>query len=204
MTRGVGRSGSGRLVLNELSQNGEPPQSTLAAQLVSHFTDGKRHPRNQDEETFRQLLREILRTDNGQVVRAESLETDSDMDCKLIYVIVKAGLERVNSDDLFNGKNELSRRAADSLAAINSTIRGNPEVLFVALQVQGPGPRPIGPLYLWLLPKILAFTGSLQDKETIDRVHRLFTTVLVIEGKTRARRVSLHPILKYVKGCING
>ena len=204
MARGPGRSESGRPVLHKLSQNAEPPQSTLAAQLVSHFTDGKKHPKNQDEETFRQLLREILGTESGHIVRAEPLETDSDVDCKLIYVIVKAGLENVYSDDPFNGKIELSRQAADSLTAINFTIKRNPEVLFVAPQFQGPDPRPIGPLYLWLLPKLLALIGCLQDSETVDGVIRVLTTLLVTERKTHVKRANLNPILKYVKGCING
>lgn len=204
MARGPGRSGSGRPILNELSQNAEPPQSTLAAQLVSHFTDGKKHSRNQDEETFRQLLREILGTESGQLVRAELLETDSDVDCKLIYVIVKAGLENMNPDDPFNGKFELSRQAADSLTAINFTIKRNPEVLFVAPQFQGQDPRPIGPLYLWLLPRLLALMGCLQDSETRDGVLRVFTTLLVTGRKTHVKMVPLNPILKYVKGCING
>lgn len=204
MARGLERSESGRPVLHKLSQNAEPPQSTLAAQLVSHFTDGKKHPRNQDEETFRQLLRELLGTESGQVVLAEPLEADSDVDCKLIYVIVKAGLESLNSDDPFNGKIELLRQAADSLTAINYTVKRNPEVLFVAPQFQGPDPRPIGPLYLWLLPKLLALMGCLQDSETVDGVLRVFTTLLVTERKTHVKRANLNPILKYVKGCING
>lgn len=201
MARGVGRSASGRPVFNELA---EPPQSTLAAQLVSHFTDGNKHPRTRDEETFRQLLREILGTESGQVLRAETLETDSDVDCKLIYVIVKAGLEKIISDDPFNSKTEFSRQAADSLTAINLTIKRNPEVLFVASQFQGPDPWPIGPLYLWLLPKLLVLTRSAKDSETIDEVLRIFTTSFVTERETHARRVNLHPVLKYVKGCING
>ena len=204
MARGVGRSGSGRPVPNELSQNAEPPQSTLTAQLVSHFTDGKRHTRTQDEETFRQLLREILGAENGQVVRAEPLETDSDVDCKLIYVIVKAGLEKITSDDPFSGKTEVTRQAADSLTAINFTIKRNPEVLFVAPEFQGPDPRPIRPFYLWLLPKLLSIAGCLQDSETIDGVLRVLTTFLVTERKTHVRSVNLYPVLKYVKGCING
>ena len=191
-------------MFNELSQNAEPPQSTLAAQLVSHFTNGKKLSRDQDEETFRLLLREILGTENGQAVRAEPLEMDSDVDCKLIYVIVKAGLERMISDDPFNGKNQLRRQASDSLTAINLTIKRNPQVLFVTPQFQGLDPRPIGPLYLWLLPKLLALTGCLQDSEIIEGVLHVFATFLISEKKTHVRRVNLHPIRKYVKGCING
>lgn len=204
MARGVGRIGSGLPALNEIAQKAEPPQSTLAAQLVSHLTDGKKHPRTQDEETFRQLLREILSTESGQVVRAVPLETDSDVDCKLVYVIVKAGLEKITLDDPFNRRNELSRQAVDSLIAINFTIKRNPKVLFVAPQFQGPAPRPTGPLYLWLLPKLLALAGCLQNRETIDGVLQVLTTLLVSETTTHVRRLNLHPVLKYAKGCING
>ena len=182
-------------MLNELSQNAEPPQSTLAAQLVNHLTDGKKHHRTQDAETFRQLLREILATESGQIVRTEPLQTDSDVDYKLIYVIVKAGLENLKMD---------TRQATDSLTAIDFTIKRNPEVLFVAPQFQGPDPRPVGPLYLWLVPKLLALTGFLQDSEMIAGVLRVFTTLLVFERKTHVRRVNLRPVLKYVKECING
>ena len=204
MARGAGRNGSGRAVVDQLPQNAEPPQSTLTAQLVSHFTDGKKHPKYQDEETFGQLLREILGTESGQVVHPESLEKDCDMDSKLIYVIVKAGLGKATSNDPFNGNAELSRQATDSLAAINITLKRNPEVLFVAPQFQELDPRPIGPLYLWLMPKLLALTGCLQDSGTIDGVLRVLMTFLVNERKTHARKVYLHPVLKYMKGCING
>ena len=204
MARGVDGGGSGRAVLDQLSPNAEQPQSTLAAQLVSHFTNGKKRPKNQDEEAFGQLLREILGAESGQVVRRETLKTDSDVDCKLIYVIVKAGLEKATLDDPFDGKTRLSRQATDSLAAINFTIKRNPEVLFVAPQFQELDPRPIGPLYLWLLPKLLALTGCLQDSGTTDGVLAVLTTFLINERKTHVQKMISHPVLKYMKGCING
>lgn len=204
MARRIVGNGSERAVLNQPPQNAEPPQSTLAAQLVSHFTDGKKHPQKQDEETFSQLLREILGTGNAQVVRTESLEADNDVDCKLIYVIVKAGLESITSKDPFDGKSELSRQVTDSFAAINLTIKKNPEVLFVAPQSQEIDPRPIGPLYLWLVPKLLALTGCLQDSVAVEWISRVLTTFLVSERKTHVRKMNLHPVMRYIKGCING
>lgn len=204
MTRGIGGSGSERAVLNQLPQNTEPPQSTLAAQLVSHFTDGKKHPKKQDEETFSQLLLEILGTGSAQVVRTEPLETDNDVDYKLIYVIVKAGLENITSKDPFDGKPVLSRQVTNSLAAINLTIKKNPEVLFVAPHSQEIDPQPIGPLYLWLVPKLLALTGCLQDSVAIEGILCVLTTFLVSERKTHVRKMNLHPVLRYIKGCING
>ena len=204
MARGVDGGRSGRPVLDQLSPNAEQPQSTLTAQLVSHFTNGKKGPQTQDEEAFSQLLREILGTENGQVVRREALKMDSDVDCKLIYVIVKAGLEKATLDDPLDGKTGLSRQATDSLAAIDFTIKRNPEVLFVTPQFQELDPRPIGPLYLWLLPKLLALTGRLQDSGITDGVLAVLTTFSINERKTHVQKVISHPVLKYMKGCING
>ena len=204
MARGVGKGASGRAVFNELSQEVEPPQSTLAAQLVSHLTNGKKHPGDQDEETFRQLLQEILAIESKQGGRAESLETDSHVDCKLIYVIVKAGLERIILDNPSNSTTRFGKQITDSLSAINSTVKRNPEVLFVVPRFQGLDARPIGPLYLWLLPKLLALISHLRESETINGILSVITTFLIVERKLHVRGVNLYPILKYMKGCING
>lgn len=204
MARGVDEGRSGRAVLDQLSPNAEQPQSTLTAQLVSHFTNGKKRPQNQDEEAFSQLLREVLDTESGQVVRREELKTDSDVDCRLIYVIMKAGLEKATLDEPFDGKNGRSKQATDSLAAIDFTIKRNPEVLFFASQFQELDPRPTGPLYLWLLPKLLALTGRLQDSGITDGVLAVLTTFCINERKTHVQKAILDPVLKYMKGCING
>ena len=204
MARALDKGGSGSAVLDQLSPNAEQPQSTLAAQLVSHLTNGKRRPKNQDEEAFGQLLREILGTESSQAVRSEALKTDSEVDCKLIYVIVKAGLEKATLDDPLDGKTGLSRQTTDSLAAINFTIKRNPEVLFVAPRFQELDPRPIGPLYLWLLPKLLALIGRLQNSGIRDGVLAVLTTFLISESKTHVQKLISHPVLKYMKGCING
>ena len=203
MARGVDGGRSGRPVQDQLSPNAKQPQSTLTAQLVSHFTNGKKGPQTQDEEALSQLLQEILGTESDQVGR-EAGKTDSDVDCKLIYVIVKAGLEKATLDDPLHGKTGLSRQATDSLAAIDFTIKRNPEVLFVAPQFQGLDPRPIGPVYLWLLPKLLALTGRLQDSGITDGVLAVLTTFSINERKTHVQKVISHPVLKYMKGCING
>ena len=204
MARGMGKPGSGHPVYNELQPNGEPPQSTLAAQLVNHFTDGKKHSRNQDQETFRQLLREILNADRQENSRGEANETDSDVNYKLIYVIVKAGLDILNADDPFDEKSELLRQATDSLAAIELTIRRSPEILFIVPSRQDPNPKSSGPLYLWLVPQLLGLAGHARDDGVGDGILRLLTTALLAEGKTHTKGGKMHSIFKYVKGCIKG
>ena len=65
--------------------NGEPLRSTLAAQFVQHFTASKAYPKIQDQESFRQLLLEVLGADANQSACAEATEDDVDTNSKLIY-----------------------------------------------------------------------------------------------------------------------
>ena len=204
MARGVARTGSGRPVFSELQHNDEPPKSTLAAQLVNHFTDGKKHSRNQDQETFRQLLQEVLGSEDEQQPRTEAIETDSVVNYKLIYVIFKAGLEPLHSEDPFGKQDERHKQANDSLAAIELTVRRNPEVLFAAPSSQETDPKLRGPLFLWLVPKLLNLTGKSQDCEITDCVIQLVKTSLINEKKVQSKGGNINLILKYLKGCIKG
>lgn len=204
MARGVGRTGSGRPVFSELQHNGEPPRSTLAAQLVNHFTDGKKHSRNQDQETFRQLLQEVLGSEDEQHPRTEAIETDSAVNYKLIYVIFKAGLEVLDSEDPFRKQDERHKQAVDSLAAIELTIRRNPEVLFAAPSSQENDPRLKGPLFLWLVSELLSLTGKTHDRGITNCVIQLLKTSLINEKKVHSKGGKLNLVLKYLKGCIKG
>ena len=204
MARGVARTGSGRPVFSELQHNGEPPRSTLAAQLVNHFTDGKKHSRNQDQETFRQLLQEVLDSEDEQHPRTEAIDDDNVVNYKLIYVIFKAGLEPLHSEDPFGKHDEIHKQAIDSLAAIEHTIRRNPEVLFAAPSSQESDPKLEGPLFLWLVPRLLDLTGKSQDRGITDRVIQLLRTSLIYEKKVHSKDRKLGLVLKYLKGCTKG
>ena len=199
MARGVTRNGSGRPV----QQNGDLSQST-AAQLVNHFTDGKKHPKVQDQETFRQLLREVLGVGDGQSPRANVFETDSNVNYRLIYVIVKAGLDILTPEDPFRGSRDLRLQAVGSLSAIEYTIKRNPEVLFVVPPSQEGDPKPYGPLYIWLMPKLLALISHSSDDGVTDGVIRLLKAALGAEKKTHARKVGKNSVLRYMQGCVKG
>lgn len=204
MARGMARTGSGRPVFSELQQNGDIPPSTLAAQLVNHFTDGRKHSKNQDQETFRQLLQEVLDAEDEQHPRPEAFETNSHVNYKLIYVIFKAGLEVLISEDPFSRPDEQDRQASDSLAAIEHTIRRNPDVLFVVPSSQETDPKSKAPLYLWLVPKLMALTGYSKSDRIRDGVIRLLKTAVVVERKVHIREVKINSVLKYIKGCTKG
>jgi hypothetical protein len=119
-------------------------------------------------------------------------------------VIFKAGLEGLNSRDPFSGKDEQDRQAINSLAAIEHTIRRNPEVLFVVPSSQENDPKSTLPLYMWLVPKLLALTAYSKNDGFRDGVMRLLKTALVAERKVHIRQVRFDTVLRYVKGCTKG
>jgi len=204
MARGVARTSSGRAVFSDVPQNGDAPQSTLAAQLVNHLTDGRKHSKNQDQETFRQLLGEILGAESESGSQVQMHESNNDDGYKLIYVLVKAGLETMINEDPFGDQGELSQQALDSLAAVESTLRSNPEVLFVDAPRHVPGTDRHGPLFLWLVPKIIAVTSQSIEKELRQGVLKLFRTILSLERKINKCGARRNSILKYTRGCVKG
>ncbi|KAL6718301.1 serine/threonine-protein kinase M1 [Lecanora helva] len=195
MVRGVGRSGARCPVPNEVPQNGDAPQSTLAAQLVNQLADIKTHPKHQDRETFRQLLREILGS------KSDSHDVDRDVSYKIIYVVVKAGLETLLGDGPFDKRAEIFGQAVDSLAAVESTLTRNPDVLYTNGPAQGPDLYHHGPLFLWLIIKLLTIAGQVDEEAIIDGIIRLLNKVLFLEKKTHIGGVKKYTILKYMKGC---
>lgn len=204
MARVVASTGPGRRMSSEVQYNGDIPQSTLAAQLVNHLTDGKKHSKNQDKETYRQLLREVLSTENDHGSQAHTYTMDSDVDYKLIYVIVKAGLEKSTNDDPFDDQVERCRLVIDSLAVAESTLKRNPEVLVVNAVGSVPLLGRPGPLFLWLIPKLLEVPCQTQEQSIRDAVRRVLATILVLDRKLRYRGIKKYSILKYTIGCVNG
>ncbi|KAL9130247.1 MAG: hypothetical protein Q9217_001540 [Psora testacea] len=199
MARGIGRSGSGRPALNELHPNGEPPQSTLAAQLVNKITDGRRRPMNQDEETFKQLLREVLDSENEVTSTATTIEANWNVNYKLIYVIVKAGLDVLTQDDPFIRRNVQITQAIDSLTAIQMTLRRTPTVLFFAPARSDDGSQRDVPLLLWLMPKLLALLSPNVHGEIREAAERLLRTSLMVERKAHMRGIKARTLLRYLQ-----
>lgn len=200
----MGKTASGRPVLNEVHPKEDPPRSTFTAQLVDHFTDGKVHPHRQSQEAFRQLLREVLGTEYQPVFRGQAVDTDADVNYKLIYVIVKAGFETPVHGDPFYEHGQSSRQTADSVDAIELTIRKNPGILFTFPSNKEAHPYFGGPLYLWIVPKLLALFAHTDEIDIRIRVTKLFRTMLAIERETHSKGVKGRSISRLIKGCISG
>lgn len=186
------------------SQHIGPPPSTYAAQIVDTLTKAKQQPKPDERELFQQLLREILGADEVPEPQAETVETDINVNYRLIYVVVKAGLEVLLQDDPFQQQSVLSEQALNSLAVIQLTIERSPEVLFLIPSAHEPGFEPGGPLFLWLLPRLLSILGSGRDERVQEKAIDLIRAALSVQSRSSTLRERLHPAFKYTQGCIKG
>ena len=196
--------GVNRPTNGERPQNGDAPSSTLAAQLVQRFTNGTKRSKNQDSEAFRQLLSEVLGTASDQSFSSETLENDVNINTKLIYVIVKAGLESLPSHSLFDSGSETYSQLVDSLVALEITLSRCPEVLFVKSPNQETQPYGSGSLYQWLLLKLFAFLTNPDILDGDEGVDRLLKLCILKDEKLQFTPFKRRPILTYIKGCIRG
>lgn len=178
---------------------GNPPASTLAAQIVENLTQGQYPARQPDKEEFKRLLQEILNPDDDGDDVAESIETNVDVSCRLIYVVVRAGLDSLSNQDAFEDEAELQKQAVASLSVVELTVRRSPEVLLSTLH----GSQQVGSLYLWLVPKLFIVIGSTEDKDIHRRICELFKTILSA-GKASFKQNKFLVVRKYLQGCIKG
>ena len=202
MVRGPARTALGHPALGEKQEDGEPPRSTLAVQLVNHFTDGKKHPKNQDEETFRQLLSEVLSFDDERGSQGQTSDVGEEVSYKLIYVLLRAGLDTMMIEDPFSKQKEKSIQVIDCLSAVETTLKRCPGVLFVEASGQVSGPDRCGPLFIWLIPKILLILSHGQSFK--ESSLRLLRTILCLERRAHSNGIQKYSVLKFMKGCIVG
>lgn len=178
---------------------GNPPASTAAAQIVENLTQGQYSARQPDKEEFQRLLQEILIPDDDGDDAAESIERNVDVNCRLIYVVVRAGLESLSNQNGFEDQEEIHKQAIASLSVVQLTVRRSPDVLLSTLH----GPQQVGSLYLWLVPRLFIILGSTEDRDIRRRTCEAMKTTLTA-GKASFKQNKFLLIQKYLQGCIKG
>ena len=197
------QDGPGRGTSRELLTNGEPPPSTLAAQLLNRM-EGDRGDLNQDEDTFAQLLREVLEGEDDPSSSANDPELILSMSCKLVFVILKAGIEPLHQQNPFTRREDQIQRASNSLKAITMTIGRNAGILYKPVSVNSDLIALEPPMLLWLIPRLLSLLHLEQCEEVKLECHNCLVSLLLTETKTHFKGVKRHTLLKYLQGCIRG
>ena len=185
-----------------LQPNGSLPPSTLAAQLVESLTRAKQHSSHQDRADFENLL-QIFETEQDREQHAETQE-DVEESAKLIDVVVKAGIDPLCRDNPFEGPKTIVNQAIRSLLVIDVTIKQCSEVLYFRNSQQEVDSRFCGPLYLWLVPKLLVVGTYEQDEGLHSAAAAAIHTIIDVDRKIRLKDVRPHRFNRYTIGCVRG
>ncbi|KAL9615276.1 MAG: hypothetical protein Q9167_000247 [Letrouitia subvulpina] len=178
----------------------EIPPSTLAAQIVDSLTDGSNNIKQDDHATFQQLLCEIL--DAEHCDRSGTVnQSDIKLNCRLLYVIVKAGVEPIDIAQTVQEGNEHSEQILRCLSVIELTIRKCPDVLFASSSDGNPDVGPPGPMYIWLIPKLLFLLHVDQSSSIHAKVLSTIQSAIFSQVGDHVVGAFSYPILKYVQGC---
>lgn len=204
MARGPRTRLLSRPAKSDIEQNGDPPQSTLAAQLVQQFTVGQDYSKFNNEETFQQLLQEVLGANTDQPAAVEALKNDVGVNSKLIYVIAKAGLESLSLRNYLDKNLDSYQRVTDSLAAIKSTIKKCPNVLFVQSPDVEIDSNDHGQLFQWLLPKLFSLLAKSKNVQNQEALADLLKSCMMGGGKSLSNTSRYGLIMAYIQGCTRG
>ena len=185
-----------------LQSNADLPPSTLAAQLVESLTRAKRCSNHRDRADFENLL-QIFETEQDRGQHAE-IHEDVEESAKLIDVVVKAGLDPLCQDNPFEGRNTVVNQATRSLRVVDATIKRCSEVLCFQNSRRDADSRFCGPLYLWLVPKLLAVGTYEQDEGLHSAAAAVTHTIIDVDRKVRSKAVKPHRFNRYTIGCVRG
>lgn len=137
--------------------NGNPPPSTIAAQIVHNAAKVNSRQDDAAKVTFGELLKEFLQHPSTD-------EPDAQL-VAFICVVAEAGLDGLFKEDPF-AQEEHREQGVRSIAAIKYLLNQKPHLLFSAKDGEDNGaPRP--PVILWLFPKLL----GLLTRVTLRSIH---------------------------------
>lgn len=195
----VMRGSTKKLTTHDHRQNGGTPPSTVAAQIVGQ-------PLNSDgsHAHLRELLQEILHADENGASISGAMESSLDVNYRLIYIIVRAGLEVLSSTNPRGNPDEVLSQALSTLAVVDLTIRRVPGVLFHVPPEDDSTVRPGEPLFLWLLPHLINLLKQQNDAQLRAGATEVLQTAVSVQSRPTLPMTRLYPISKYIQGCIKG
>ncbi len=201
MARRPGSSSQSQIIVNGSGHRGDSPASTLAAQIVNRISTTSRQPHSGTGESFEQLLLEILASDGSTSPGNSTVETNAHVNCRLVHVVTRAGIEVLLIDDPFSSWDHLLSQASTSLAVIDLTIQRTPDVLYLDF---ADGSAAGIPLFLWLMPKLLAFIGVQEYGTLQDKLAQILSTALSAKPSSATVWQRSGPMLQYFQECVEG
>ncbi|RYP22475.1 hypothetical protein DL767_009047 [Monosporascus sp. MG133] len=183
---------------NGSTHHGQPPPSTLAAQLVENISASTRSSRPDETAELSKLIGIIERVKD----EPDNLKTREERvghNHMLIYVYARVTLEGLKWDDPFADRVHLRSEALGAINFLKVAVAETPEVL---LATSDPGRflfRGREPLWIWIFPKVLKMLGYNNSVDLAAAIELFFQTVFSVACRSTALWSFIPQFLDYLK-----
>ncbi|RYO96297.1 hypothetical protein DL763_003270 [Monosporascus cannonballus] len=183
---------------NGSTHHGQPPPSTLAAQLVENISASTRSSRPDETAELSKLIGIIERVKD----EPDNLKTQEERvghNHMLIYVYARVTLEGLRWDDPFADTVHLRSEALGAINFLKVAVAETPEVL---LATSDPGRflfRGKEPLWIWIFPKVLKMLGYNSSVDLAAAIEPFFETVFSVACRSTALWPFIPQFLDYLK-----
>ena len=172
--------------------NGNPPPSTIAAQIVHNASNIHARHDSASKVTFGELVKEFLQHPSTD-------EPDAQL-VALICVIAEAGLEGLFKDNPF-AQDQQRQQGVDSIAVIKLIMQQRPHLLLSAKEADNEGSPP-PPVLLWLYPKLLGLLTQPTLRHIHDHVQDLLIVCLSTSARTYVLRHQATTVFRLYQSCV--
>ncbi|PYH97770.1 hypothetical protein BO71DRAFT_346316, partial [Aspergillus ellipticus CBS 707.79] len=178
----------------------EPVSSTRTtlAHLVPRLSLQGDETHSLTKEAFSQLRHELI---EGKYSHLQLNNSTADVS-KLIYIVLKAGLEPCVKEDE-SGKKGLQGQLVDCLDILQTVVDKAPLAL---LEIPDPGileKDAYAPLYIWLIAWLFQLLASWSDDNIRDQVNGILSSIVSISYKNTRPWPSFLGIAAFLKACTN-
>ncbi|TGO14465.1 hypothetical protein BTUL_0052g00020 [Botrytis tulipae] len=161
----------------------EAPPSTMAAQLINNLST-KKQSRQVEHDDLQLLMTEVSCRENDTSDFTDP-EAMLEHKHKLLYVVAKVVLEKLNKDDPFMNVQNVTNQACEALDVFTSTVKDVPNILYhVSIPDRPLKSRGLEPFWIWLFPRVLACLGRQDSRKLTAKIEAFFSTSFEVVGRS--------------------
>ena len=183
--------------------NGQPPPSTLAAQLVENISASTRSSRPDETAELGKLIG-IIEKVKDQPENLKTQEERVSHNQMLIYVYARVKLEGLKWDDPFADRAHLRSEALGALNFLKVAVKETPEVLLAVAEPDSYLFRGREPLWVWIFPRVLKMLGRSHLSDLASAIEAFFHAVFSVACRTAVLWSFIPQFLAYLEQNMSG
>lgn len=161
----------------------EAPPSTMAAQLINNLST-KKQSRQVEHDDLQLLMTEVSCRENDSSDFTDP-EAMLEHKHKLLYVVAKVVLEKLNKDDPFMNVQNVINQACEALDVFISTVKDVPNILnHVSTPDRPLKSRGLEAFWIWLFPRVLACLGRQDSRKLTAKIELFFSTSFEVVSRS--------------------